>query len=126
MRKIIKDGQLVALAFDGSFEPGTQPMTDPNLALQVIALKHPKGKTLVPHSHTPNPRSTERLIECLIVFSGRVRASVYHKNQLLEKIELTTGHGLMIIDGGVGYEILENATMMEFKNGPFLDDKLII
>ena|SRR6185436_15189141 len=126
MRSITKDGTLVAVHYDGTFADGTKPLTTEDLALQIIGLKHPKGKVLVAHSHEPKQRTTQGLVECLMVFSGKVRATIYYQAKSIETVELTAGQGLMIVSGGVGYEILEDATMMEFKNGPFLEDKIII
>lgn len=126
MRVITYNQKKVAFFFEGIFEEGTKPQTEESLPLQVIALKHPKGKVLVAHKHEPKNRTTNHLMECLVVFSGKVMATLYYENQQIENIEIGPGQGLMIVDGGVGYEILEDATMMEFKNGPFLEDKIII
>ncbi|MFA6407408.1 MAG: hypothetical protein WCV80_01740 [Candidatus Paceibacterota bacterium] len=125
--KMIKSGELlVAMVFDGVFEDGTRPLTDEQLALQVIALKHPKGKKLVSHSHSPKERTTKTLVEALIVFSGRVAITAYtREGSFVEKIELGKGQGILIVDGGIGIEILEDAEMMEFKNGPFIEDKIV-
>ena len=125
MKNILFEEKVVAVYFDGVYGNGTVPLTDGNMPLQIIGLNHPKGKVLVAHSHSPKTRQTESLVECLVVFSGKVRATIYSSKTKVTEIDLIAGQALMIVDGGVGYEILEDATMMEFKNGPFLEDKII-
>lgn len=48
MKRIKKHNKIVALVFDGSYQDGTHPLTDAALPLQVLALKHPKGKIFRP------------------------------------------------------------------------------
>lgn len=126
MRPIEKDGTLIAIHFDGTFTEGTQPQTEEGFPLQVLSLKHPKGKILLAHAHTPRDRTTHELMECLVVLSGRILAKIFHENELIESIEMGPKEALMLVHGGVGYEILEDAEMMEFKNGPYLEDKMLI
>ncbi|MBN2585365.1 hypothetical protein JXA59_01815 [Patescibacteria group bacterium] len=126
MRNIKNGDRIIAWVFEGKFKEGTEPLTDENWALQVIGLKHPKGKVLVAHRHQPMPRTTERLMEMLMIITGRVRVTIYDQQTPLEVIELTAGQGVMLVDGGIGIEVIEDAQMLEFKNGPFLEDKIVI
>ena len=62
-----------------------------------------------------------------MIFSGVVKVSVFDEINLpIEDIVLKEGEGVMIVNGGIGIEILEDAEMMEFKNGPFVEDKIVI
>jgi len=127
MRIIKYNESVVATVFDGTFENGTKPLTEESLPLQIIALKHEKGKKLVPHTHRPTDRTTKTLSEALMVFSGLVQVTIYtHEGVLVERVELSRGQGVQIIDGGIGIEVVEDAEMMEFKNGPFVEDKIVI
>ena len=127
MRTIEKNGKTIAIVFDGTFEDGTKPVTEEFLPLQIVALKHKKGKKFVPHTHGPKKRTTEKLAEALMIFSGVVKVSVFDEINLpIEDIVLKEGEGVMIVNGGIGIEILEDAEMMEFKNGPFVEDKIVI
>ena len=91
-----------------------------------INLKHPKGKVLVTHRHQPMSRTTESLMEMLMVITGRARVTIYDQQTPIEAVELSAGQGVMLVDGGIGIEVLEDAQMLEFKNGPFLEDKIVI
>lgn len=61
-----------------------------------------------------------------MVFSGKVQVDIYHDRERIETLQLTAGQGIMMIDGGMGIKVLKDAEMMEFKNGPFQDDKVPI
>lgn len=126
MRIVKKDNTIVAIIFDGKFEDGTNPLTDKKWPLQVITLKHPKGKILNAHYHKPTQRVTEGLMEMLMILSGQARITIYYQQVPLEAVELIAGQGVMIIEGGIRVEVLEDAEMIEFKNGPFIEDKKII
>lgn len=117
---------MLAVVFDGTFEEGTKPLTDERWAVQVVGLKHPKGKKLVAHAHEPKVRTTERLMEALMVFSGLVRVTVYRDGVPFENIDLSARQGILLVDAGIGIEVLEDAEMMEFKNGPFVEDKVVL
>jgi len=126
MRIIQKDSQVVAYIFDGEFAAGTNGITDPALPLQVISLNYSKGKVWPLHRHEPNPRNTSFLLEALVIIRGKVNILLYHKNNLIEKVILTSGMGMLILDGAMQMEALEDVVMMEFKNGPFIDDKVLL
>jgi hypothetical protein len=126
MKIIKKDDTIVALVFDGKFENGTNPLTDEKWPLQILALKHPKGKILAAHFHKPTSRTTENFMEFLAVLSGIIQITVYYFNEPIENVRLTAGQGIMLVNGGFGIEVIEDAEMMEFKNGPFVEDKVLL
>lgn len=126
MRAIKQDERVIAVVFDGQFDEGTKPLTDEQWPLQVISLNHPAGKVLASHYHRPTQRTTESLMEMLVVLTGRALVTIYDRQTPLEKIELSAGQSVMLVDGGIGIEIIEDAQMLEFKNGPFVEDKVVL
>lgn len=126
MREIKKENILVAIVFDGTFEEGTKPLTGAVFSLQALAFRHPKGRIFPAHFHKPQRRVTENLMEALVIFSGKIRVDVYYEKEIVESVELSGGEGIIIVNGGIGAEVLEDAAMMEFKNGPFLEDKVLL
>lgn len=126
MRFVKNGNKIIAAIFDGKFEDGTKPLTEEQLALQVIALKHLKGKKLVAHAHRPTERKTEKLVEMLLILSGAVEITLYDNQEIIEKVVLNPHNGVLLIDGGISIEILEDAEMLEFKNGPFMEDKVLL
>ncbi|NCN25876.1 hypothetical protein COT94_01815 [Candidatus Falkowbacteria bacterium CG10_big_fil_rev_8_21_14_0_10_37_14] len=126
MDKIFYNQELVGFKLE-SVAPGSVPITEENQPLQIVSLKHPKGTYLKAHRHAPKHRETECLQECLVVRKGNVRIDVYSSDGVFIKaIELSAGQIYVSVSGGIGINILEDAEIFEFKNGPFVEDKVLI
>jgi len=126
MEKILYKKKLVAIKI-GTMPIGTSPVTEEKEPFQALTLKHPKGKYLLAHKHAPKRRVTTRLQECLVILKGKVKIDLYGPdNKKFTSIYLKAGEALLLANGGYGIHVLQNAEMMEFKNGPFLEDKVLI
>lgn len=118
--------KLVAV-FLGRFPDGSIPQTEGIEPLQLVTLKHPKGKYLLAHAHKPTKRQTDKLQECLIVKKGKIKIDLYGPDKkMFKKITMKIGDLLILLNGGYGIHILEDAEMIELKNGPFIEDKVLI
>lgn len=118
--------KLVAIVL-GRFPDGSIPQTDGKEPLQLVTLKHPKGKYLLAHTHTPKKRQTAKMQECLIVKKGRIKIDIYGPDKkMFKKITLKTGDLILLVDGGYGIHVLDDAEMIELKNGPFVEDKVLL
>lgn len=126
MRLIKRNGKIIAYVFDGQFDEGTHGVTDPSLPLQIISLKYPEGRVWPLHIHTPKERKTNYLLEALIVLKGALKVTLYYDQECIEEMTIGSGMGIMTLDGALQMEALEDVVMMEFKNGPFLEDKVIL
>ena len=119
-------GKLVAILL-GKFPKGSIPQTDGKEPLQLVTLKHPEGKYLLAHTHRPAPRKTAKMQECIVVRKGKIQVDLYgHDKKMFKKIKMETGDLLILLNGGYGIHILEDAEMVELKNGPFVEDKVLI
>jgi hypothetical protein len=89
---------------------------------QVGIWEYNKGKKLEPHIHLVAPREVLRTQEVVFVKDGRVRADIYtEKEEFLKSVELKKGDVIILLNGGHGYEILEDHTrVLEVKNGPYV------
>jgi len=126
MEKIIHQKKIVALVIK-TISEGSVPLTDPHEPLQLVTLKHGKGKYLKAHLHTPKRRQTDKLQECLIVKKGKIAVDVYTENKLfLKRKILNNGDVLTVMNGGYGIKILSDSELIEVKNGPFVEDKELI
>lgn len=106
---------------------GSVPQSEASAPLQVLTLKHPQGRHVQPHLHIPKKRTTDRLQECLIVLRGKVRIDLYTtEKQYVKYVYLKTGETLLLVNGGYGVRWLEDSELIEFKNGPFVEDKVFI
>lgn len=125
--EIIKNKKTIIGILVRNIKPGSLPVTDGKEPLQVVTLKHPKGKYLAAHTHRPVQRKTERMQECLLVKKGRVKIDLYGPNKkLFKKIIMKVGDFMILQNGGIGIHMLENSECVELKNGPFVEDKILI
>ena len=90
--------------------------------IQVGTWHYNSGKELLRHIHNEAPRQIMRTNEVLYVVSGKVKAMIYDlKENLIEKLTVSAGDTLILLDCGHGYEIIEDGTkVLEIKNGPYL------
>ena len=126
MRNIIHNGNIVACVFDTELENGSVPLTSPELPLQVVGLNHPKGKVWPLHIHAPKERKTTYALEVFFVLEGRARIQIFKEKEKIASLELKKSEGIMILEGAMEVEVLEDIKVLEFKNGPFIEDKIIL
>lgn len=111
-----------------SLKRGSNPITRDEEPLQLLGLKHPKGHYFVPHRHALQKRVTNNLQECLVVRKGKVRVDIYAPGDTkFKSVILKAGELFILLNGGYGIHVLEDAELFELKNGPFLgNDKVLI
>lgn len=120
--ELVKDGEtLIGMIIRATYSaPGVSFLTDPNLEMQVAAMNHPKGKSIIPHIHQKYERHIHSTSEVLILKKGRLRVDFYNQDQkLLESREVGAGDLLLLTGGAHGFEVLEDLEMYEVKQGPF-------
>lgn len=106
---------------------GVMSLTDPREPLQVLVHKRKMGEYVKAHTHTPKKRVTQKLHECLVVVKGKIRIDFYTPDKKFFKyIYLSTGEGVILVSGGHAVHILEDSEIIEVKNGPFVEDKILI
>ena len=106
---------------------GSVPITEGTEPLQVVTLKHPKGAYLKAHMHAPRKRQTASLQECLIVKKGKIKIDLYGSNRkFIKYMYLSSGEMFLLMNGGIGIHVIKDAEMIEVKNGPFKEDKILI
>lgn len=111
----------------GRFPKGSIPQTEGKEPLQLVTLKHPKGKYLLAHTHKPTPRKTAKMQECIVVKKGKIKVDLYGPDKkMFKKVMMKAGDLLLLSNGGYGIHILEDAEIIELKNGPFAEDKVLI
>lgn len=126
MEKFYSQDVLVGIKVN-AFSAGTHPITEGSEALQVLALKHPKGTEMKIHDHTPCERVTHTLEECLIVRKGKIMIKLYDRSKKhISDVTLTEGELFILSDGIWSVHFLEDSEVIEMKNGPYKDDKIAI
>lgn len=126
MEKIIYNNTLIAIRFK-EFKDGAIPLTDPLEPLQLLVHKRPKGKHTPAHTHLPKKRVTEKLQECLVVIKGKIRIDLYGPDKKNFKyIFLSAGEVIILMNGGHSVHLVKESEIIEIKNGPFVEDKVLI
>ena len=123
MMKIEKDGHLFAILHrKEEWVGGLDFLTPDESFCQVGTWWYQTGKSLQAHKHVENVRPNNLTQECVIVMSGSVRVDLYDKNdQKFQDIIINEGDLIVLLNGGHGYQILEeNTKVIECKNGPFI------
>ena len=126
MDKIFYKNRLIGVRLK-KIPRGSIPMTDEIEPLQIVTLKHSRSTYLKAHMHSPKRRMTRKLQECLMVKKGKVKIDLYGPDKkLFKKIILKSGDFFLLVAGGYGIHLLENSELIEVKNGPFKEDKVLI
>jgi hypothetical protein len=120
--KIIDNGLLLAMIVrPGDWGEGLNCISSDEDFLQVVFWGYPKGKQLPAHVHLDSPRQSLKTQEVVFVRQGRLRADIFGADKkLFTSVELCQGDVAVFLNGGHGYEILEDDTkVLEVKNGPY-------
>jgi len=120
--KIVDGDLILSIVIRGEdWEEGLNFVSSDEDCQQVGIWGYGKGQRLAPHIHLVAPRGVLRTQEVIFVKDGRIRADIYtEKEELLESVELKTGDTIILLNGGHGYEILDdNTKVLEVKNGPY-------
>lgn len=123
--QMIKDGdEIITIIYrEKDWKEGLNFITPDSTFLQAGSWHYPKGKKLASHIHKHYERTATLTHELVYVKQGSMKILLYDKNKnFKEDFILYTGDLAVLINGGHGYEILEdNTQIIEAKNGPFVD-----
>lgn len=102
---------------------GIEFFTPPSYSQQIGYMNRAKGYLIEPHIHNPVIREVRFTNEVLIIRKGIIRVDFYSiERQYLFSRELIEGDIILLIEGGHGFEILEDAEIIEVKQGPYAGD----
>lgn len=126
MEKIIHNNNLIAIRIK-KLKKGITPLSNPNEPLQLVLHKRSSGEYTKAHSHAPKKRITEKLQECLVVTKGKIKIDFYTSDKRrFKSIYLSAGEAVVFMNGGHGVHVLKDSEIIEIKNGPFIEDKVLI
>lgn len=117
--------QLLAVIIRTNYhKQGIEFFTPGDFSQQLGYMNRPKGYVINPHVHNLVERSVTLTQEVLFIKSGKVRVDFYNDDrEYLESKVLETGDVILLASGGHGFEMIENAEMIEVKQGPYCGDK---
>lgn len=121
IEKIADKGYILGIIIRKSFKKdGIEFISPEDFPLQLGYMSRPKGYEIEAHVHNRFVRRTDSTQEVLFVKSGRVRIDFFsaEKSYLKSRV-LTAGDIVLLSGGGHGVKVLENAELLEVKNGPY-------
>ena len=124
IQEITHNSKLLAIIISNKFnETGIHFFTDESLSQQLAFMKHPAGKTIQPHVHNSVLREVHYTQEVLFIKKGKLRIDFFtDKQEYIESRILESGDVILLIQGGHGFEVLEDLEMFEVKQGPYAGD----
>lgn len=103
-------------------QDGIRFLSPNEYSLQMGYMTRPKGYQVLPHIHNPVHRNTIGTQEVLFIKKGEIRIDFYSFEQsFLESRKLSAGDIILLAGAGHGIEVLQEAEIIEVKNGPFIE-----
>ncbi|MDY7033028.1 MAG: hypothetical protein SVY10_14120 [Thermodesulfobacteriota bacterium] len=111
----------IALIIRADFdEQGIHFFTPDNFSQQLAFMRHPTGKKIEPHIHNLVNRQVLYTQETLFIRKGRLKVNFYSsKKEYLKSSILEAGDVILLCGGGHSFEMLEETSMIEVKQGPY-------
>ena len=125
IERISQGAQLLSVIIRSSYKKeGIEFFTPGDFSQQLGYMNRPSGYIIDPHVHNHLERRVTLTQEVLYIKSGKVRVDFYddEKNYLESRV-LAQGDVILLAAGGHGFEILEDAEMIEVKQGPYCGDE---
>lgn len=128
IKEIASNGTLFALIADAAdVAPGIHPLTDGALPLQALMRRHPAGHEVANHMHRPVVKSTNGINEGIVVISGALSVTISDREgKDLGTHTVSSGQCLLMLEGAHHLTMTEDIVFFEFKNGPYVDDKIML
>ncbi len=124
IEQLVHNKVLLAIIIRNNYrQSGIEFFTPDEFSQQLGYMNRPKGYVIEPHIHQHMERTVVMTQEVLLIRSGMVRVDFYDEEQVYidEKI-LQRGDVILLAAGGHGFEVLEDAEIIEIKQGPYVAD----
>ena len=121
IKDFIKEGVHYCSVFNlEDSEEGLTFISSDDKNIQVGIWNYKKGKSLEAHYHNEFDRNATRTSESVYVVKGKIVSKVYDLDKnLICEVVLNKGELIVQYEGIHEYSILENALVLENKNGPY-------
>jgi hypothetical protein len=125
IKQITYQGQFIALIISSQFQqPGIKFFTPDDFSQQLAFINHPVGEIIQPHVHNFVPRGVQYTQEVLFIRKGKLRVDLYNNQQeYLESCVIESGDVILLVNGGHGFEVIEEIEMIEVKQGPYIGEQ---
>jgi hypothetical protein len=115
------DGTIIAIVARRDFgKDGVNFVSKDDFPLQLGISGYRKGATIKAHFHIEKEIKINKIQEVVHIESGRTRVNLYDlNNKKFKSVELSDDDTILFVDGGHGFEILEDTKIIEVKQGPY-------
>lgn len=122
--RIINKNRLLAVIIKVKFkQDGLKFFVPDEYPQQLGYMKRPRGYLIASHIHRPVLRRIKLAQEVLFIRKGKIRIDFYdEKKHYLESRIVKQGDIVFLAFGGHGFEFMEDAEMIEVKQGPFIKE----
>ena len=120
--RIESNGQTYAMFIKAGYDPpGVDFVTKNEDEFQLGVMRREKGYRVQAHTHPLYPRMTQGISEFLFFRKGKAKVMVYDEDwKKLAEVIMEAGDCLLFLRGGHELEMLEETSMVEVKQGPFM------
>lgn len=121
IKQILHNEILLAIIIRHSFsKDGIEFFTPDSFSQQLAYMKRPAGYVIQPHTHNLVERTIDLTQEVLYIKSGLVRVDFFDSERVyLKSMNLYAGDVILLANGGHGFQIIEEAEIIEVKQGPY-------
>jgi hypothetical protein len=118
------EGVTLAMIIRDSYaKEGVNFLTPKEFPQQLAYMQHPAGKAIKTHVHTNLPRVVECTQEVLFIKQGRMRVNLYAADrEYITSRVLSAGDVILLAAGGHGFDVLDDVSFIEVKQGPYVAD----
>lgn len=116
------DDKVVAIVIRKDFKSnGINFVSKIDYPLQVGVNGYQKGSKIKPHIHIDREITVKTLQEIIYIRDGAVKVDLYDQNKrFFQSLKLSAGDVIFFVSGGHGFEILDDTTIVEVKQGPYI------
>jgi len=116
---------LVSVLDTRNMAPGRADAATADEILQVSAMSLKQGRRVNPHKHVATARQTIGTQESWVVLSGQVEVQLFDLDDTtVDTFVLEAGECMTTYRGGHTLEVLDDAVIVEIKNGPYYGAQL--
>jgi len=125
------EGSTLAIVVRKGFnKEGVNFLSEENYPLQLGVNSYKKGHKIKGHFHKKRDFVISNIQEVIYFKTGSALVTLFDLNKkLVKSLELFAGDLIFFVDGGHGFEMFEDTTFIEVKQGPYLgngEDKELI
>lgn len=115
------DGKIIAIIVKSDFEKdGVNFISAKDFPIQLGISKYKKGDRVKPHFHIEKEILINKNQEVVHIQNGRTIVNLYDiRGEIIKSVELSEGDTIFFIDGGHGFEMIEDTKIIEVKQGPY-------